>query len=110
MGEGEEVDSYLSQGDLRVSKYNEPKRNWNSALRFQAYCTYYSQIVTHLGINQTRRCLISVIVWEPVFQRDVAASLVDGYIRNYFLILSNKILLFNSAVKQGSARPFSQTI
>ena len=33
----------------------------------EAYCTWYSQAVTHPSTNQARRCLTSVIGREPVF-------------------------------------------
>lgn len=37
--------------------------------------TWYSQLVTHLGIDQDQHYLTLVTVWELVFQHDVAVIL-----------------------------------
>lgn len=41
----------------------------------QVYGPWYSQTVTYLETDHALRCLISVTVPEPLFQRNIAVSL-----------------------------------
>lgn len=75
------MNANLAQGYFRVSEYKEPNRKWNPILRLtiihhtiQVYNARYFKEVTHLGTEQFLRCLTSLSVMEPVFQRDVAIS------------------------------------
>lgn len=74
-----EIESYLS--------HFEPEWNLNSTHRFlipslyplrhsyiQAYSTWFSRTITHVGNIQVRSCLTSAIRWEAVFQHDIAVS------------------------------------
>lgn len=76
---------YISQMYLRLSKYNEHSRNQNSAIQLLnaiRYPLHHIQIqvysitdaVAHLGTDQSRRRLCSVIIQEAVFLRDMAVN------------------------------------
>lgn len=54
---------------------NSPINNYPSHHpHIQVYNARYFKEVTHLGTEQYLRCLTSLSVMEPVFQRDVAIS------------------------------------
>lgn len=94
------MDAYLSELYLSINGYNDPNKNWKSTLLLtipSQYClqqphikayNYYFQTVSDLSTDYVRRCLISVIILGPLFQRDVVL-IIYGQLRlkliQYFL-------------------------
>lgn len=58
-----------SKNSLVVIMIDTSPTNWPIA---GIYSTWYSQSIAYLGTDQSWRCLVSVIVREPVSQRDMA--------------------------------------
>lgn len=84
---------YLSQENLRVIAYIERNRNWNATpdLKHQAVIHYTTRISkrtasSHLGNDQARLCLTTLILLELMIQQDMALNPEDPlYIIIFFI-------------------------